>query len=162
MKKITTILFLVLFCVLSTQVIAQNYSENLTDHFAILLENNDLLTEDVQWLITDENSSRTSNIQHVYFSQSKNDIEIYGTQSGIHILNGETISSNNKFIFKSEDKVIGSSSPSINAIQAVTAAANQLGYAITDAITVLEVEQGNSQKTILSNGGISLSEIPAK
>ncbi|MFT4698086.1 MAG: hypothetical protein ACI9SJ_001222 [Flavobacteriaceae bacterium] len=162
MKRITTLLFLGFLCVFTTQIKAQNYAQNLTDHFTTLLEKDNLITDDVQWLITDENVSRTSDIQHVYFTQSKNDIEVYGTQSGIHILNGETISSNNKFIFKSTDKILGSSSPSINATQAVAAAANQLGYAITDAITVLEVEQGNSQKTILSNGGISLSNIPAK
>ncbi len=162
MKKNSLILFFGLFCVFSTHLIAQNYSQNLTDHFENLLEKNELLSDDAQWLITDEHISRTSDIQHVYFKQHVNEIEVFGTQSSIHILNGETLSSNNKFIFKSTDKVFGVSSPSINAIQATTAAANQLDYIITNAITVLETSQGSSQKTILSNGGISLSDIPAK
>ncbi len=162
MKRIITLLFLGLFCVFTIQVKAQNYSENLTVHFATLLENEELLADDVQWLITDENVSRTSNVNHVYFAQSLNDIKVFGTQSSIHILNGETISSNNRFVLNSADKVSGSSTPSINAVQAVTAAANQLNYTITEVFSVLEVGQGNNQKTILSKGGISLSNIPAK
>ncbi len=162
MKRIISLFFLGLFCVFTAQVKAQNYSQNLSNHFEVLLENDDLLSNDVQWLVTDDNISRTSNVQHVYFTQFLNDVEVYGTQSSIHILNGETISSNNKFILKSSDKVIGSSSPSINAAQAVAAAANQLGYTITEAIIVLEESQGNDQKTVMSNGGISLSNIPAK
>ena len=162
MKKITLILFLGLFCVFSMQVKAQNYKQNLANHFDNLLEQNDLLPNDIQWIVSNENVSRTSGIQHIYFTQSINEIEVYGTQSGIHILNGETISSSNKFISNSTDKVSGNSSPTINAAQAITTAANQLGYEITETITVLEVDKGNSQKTILSNGGISLSNIPAK
>ncbi len=162
MKKFTLILFLGLFFVFSTQVKAQNYKQYLANHFDNLVEQNDLSSNDIQWIINNENVSRTSSIQHIYFTQSINEVEVYGTQSSIHILNGETFSSNNKFILKSANKIFGSTSPSINAAQAVTYAANQLGYAITETITVLEEDQGNSQKTTLSNGGISLSNIPAK
>ncbi len=162
MKKVTIILLFGVCCIFPMKNIAQNYSQNLTDHFNQLIDNDGLLSEDTVWLITDENVSKISNVQHIYFTQLVNEIEVFGTQSSIHILNGETISSNNNFILKSADKVIGGSSPSINSIQAVTAAANQLGYSITETITVLEAEQGSNQKLILSNGGISLSDIPAK
>ena len=143
-------------------VVAQNLNQNLTNHFNQLIEQDELLPEDANWLITNENVSRTSNLHHVYFSQTLNDIEIYGTASSIHLLNGEAITENNRFVFKSVSKIVGNSSPSITAIQAVTNAAAQLNYTITEGINVIETAQGANQQTLLSTGGISKSAIPAK
>ena len=123
MKKFTLSLFFGLLCVFSTPIIAQNYNQNLTDHFNKLIDQDDLLQEDVQWIVTNENVSSTSDLHHIYFNQVINEIEIYGTNSSIHILNGETVVTNNQFILKSANKIIGSSSPSLSAIDAVIAAA---------------------------------------
>ncbi len=163
MKKVTLTLLFGVLCVFSSQIIAQNFTQNINDHFDYLLEQNDLLIEDVQWLVTNDNISRTSDLHHVYFTQIINGIEIYGTESSIHILsNGTTLSSNNQFIKNSVNRTSGLTSPSLNAIQAITAAAGQLNYSITGPLSVLENIGGSSQKSIISDGGISLSNIPAK
>ena len=163
MKKVTLFLLFGLFCVFSTQLIAQNFSKNLTNHFDQLLEQNDLLTEDTQWLITANDVSQTSNLQHIYFTQVVNGIEIYGTQSSIHILsNGKTLSASNKFLKNSTSKAAGITSPSISAGNALASAASELNYRITKSISVIESENNASKKTVLSDAGISLSPIPAK
>ena len=156
-------MFFGLFCIFSIQVNAQNIAQNLTNHFNQLVEQEDLLVQDIEWQITNESVSQISNTQHVYFTQTYNGIEIYGTESSIHFVsNGEIIASNNTFLRKVADKVSGSNAPSINSIQAVTSAANQLGYQITDAILFIENPQGDNQASLLSDGGISKSYIPAK
>ena len=162
MKKLNLSLIFGLFCLITLPVVAQNINQSLTNHFNQLIDQDELLQDDANWLITNENVSRTSNLHHIYFSQTLNDIEIYGTASSIHLLNGEAISENNQFVFKSTSKVIGNASPSITAIQAVTNAAAQLNYSITEGINVIEAAQGVNQQTLLSTGGISKSAIPAK
>ncbi len=162
MKKITFILIFGLCLIFSAQVISQNHKSNITNHFDQLLEQNELLIEDVQWLINSENISSTSNIQHVYFTQIVNGIEIYGTQSSIHILpSGKTLSADSKFIKDSKRKVLNDT-PSLTATQALISAANQLNYNISESISVINSGNSTNKKTILTNAGISLSNIPAK
>ena len=162
MKKVTLILFIGLLFVSSAQIIAQNFTKNINAHFDQLLEQNDLLTTDLQWIITSSDISRNSNIRHIYFTQVIDGIEINGTQSSIHILpNGKTLSVNSKFIKNSINKIGGSNS-SITVNQALISAANQLNYKITEPISIIESEKSANKKTILSDGGFSLSNIPAK
>lgn len=99
-------------------------------------------------------------VEHVYFKQTINGIEIFGTQSSIHILsNGNLLTANHHFI----NKIEGSTSPSLTATQAVESAANQLNYTLTEALTANQITAGKAnQQTIISSGGISLSNIPAK
>ena len=83
MKKVLQKLFFVVLFMVTSQVISQNISKNMTRHFDQLLEQNDLLTNDVQYIINTENVSRTSNVSHIYFTQTINGIEVYGTTSSI-------------------------------------------------------------------------------
>ncbi len=131
MKRVTQCIFFGIFCMLSIQVTAQNATQNLTDHFDDLIAQDVILQEDANWSITNENVSSISNLHHIYFNQTLNGIEIYGTTSSIHLLNGEIILENNQFVLKSADKLSGSSSPSLSAVDAVMAAASQLNYSIT-------------------------------
>lgn len=163
MKNITRNFFLAVACLLSGSLLAQNLSEAINKQLNHLVEQTDLLAEDVQWQITNESVSRTSGIHHVYFRQLINGIEIYGTESGIHTLpNGRVISQNSKFIKNTAEKLSGSLQPGLTASQAVQAASLQLGYAAKGSFSVLERAKGVSKETLLSDGGISLSPIPAK
>ena len=163
MKKLTQVLGVVLICFFAFQVNAQNFTKNLNDHFEQLQEQNELISTDVQYNVTTENVSSTSNIRHVYFTQTINGIEIYGTNSGLHILpNGKTLSSNNLFVKEVFEKSKGVSTPSISAMQAVSSASNQLQYQVSETISVIEKAKGANKKMKLSNGGISLSNIPAE
>lgn len=163
MKKITQNLFLALICLFSGSLIAQNLSESINKQLNHFVEQSDLLPQDLQWQITSESVSRTSGIQHVYFRQLLNEIEIYGTESGIHTLpNGKVVAQDSKFIKNTAEKLSGSNQPGLSASQAVQAAASQLGYNVKGSLSILEKAKGASKKTLLSDGGISLSPIPAE
>ncbi|HBC03441.1 MAG TPA: hypothetical protein DC015_04395, partial [Aequorivita sp.] len=79
-------------------MVAQNFSGAIDQQLNHYVEQNDLLPQDAQWQVTSETQSRTSGIQHVYFRQLLNGIEIYGTESSIHLAsNGRVISKDSKF-----------------------------------------------------------------
>ena len=163
MRKFTKSLTLLLLCVFALNSNAQNFNQELNDHFEYYLEQNELLPQDVQWKITGQNVSQISGVNHIYFSQVIDGVQIYGTESSLHLLqNGTTLNSNNNFIKNSVDRITGSTTPSLTAIQAVLAAADQLNYNITETLYIVEGQEGADQRTIISNGGISLSNIPAK
>jgi|TARA_R100000479_G_scaffold51000_3_gene24138 extracellular elastinolytic metalloproteinase len=163
MKKITLSLFLLLSCAFSTQFYAQDFTQNLRAEFQQKLENREISQQDTKWEVTSQHISKVSGIQHIYFNQTLNGIQINGTESDLHILpSGKTLSSSINFIKNASEKVIGSKTPSISASNAVQSAASQLGYTINGPLSELQRKNGPSQEILLSKGGISLSEIPAK
>ncbi len=162
MKRVTLCLFLAALFSISFSAISQSHTQVINGEIATLLENNKLVGSDAQWVITSEHVSSTSGVRHIYFRQMLNSLEIYGTESSVHIMpNGRLLNSNIRFIDNIQSRASGNASPSLSAVQAVQSAAAQLNYSITEAITVLDAERGPSQKTLMSQGGISLSEIPA-
>ncbi|QAA82960.1 T9SS type A sorting domain-containing protein [Aequorivita sp. H23M31] len=163
MKKNTFFAFLTWICIISSPLAAQNFSGTIQKQLNDLVENGRLQDQDTQWLITSESVSRVSGIQHLYFVQSLNDLEIYGTDSGIHISqNGEIVSQNNKFIKNTANLISGNTSPQLTAAQAVQAAASRLNYRLSEPLQVLTQARGASAETLLSDGGISKRPIPAK
>ena len=110
--------------------------------------------------ITDEYISRTSGTKHIYLRQMVDGLEILGTESSLHLdANGELLVGHNYFVNSLERRKRGNSTPKISAVDAVTAAASHLKYAITEPITALSQNQAG-KSTLLSRGGISLSDIP--
>src|SRR5690606_2411813 len=83
MRKVTPGFFLAIILVCSSTVVAQNFSKAIDQQLNHFLEQNELLPEDVQWQVTSETVSTVSGIQHVYYRQTFNGIEIYGTESSI-------------------------------------------------------------------------------
>ena len=163
MKKFTRVFFLAIIFVFSGTTIAQNSSGAINQHLNHFVEQNELLPQDIQWQITSETFSKASGIQHIYYRQKFKGLEIYGTESGIHLSsNGKVISKDTKFINNTSQKLLGSSSASLTAAQAIQAAAKQLDYSISEPIVVLKGSRGINKETLLSDGGISISPIPAK
>lgn len=163
MKKVTQSLFLAILMGISGPTFAQNFSRAINAQLNQHLEQKELSPQDIQWQITSESVSKKSGIQHVYFTQTLNGLEIFGTDSGIHTLgNGTVISKSTKFIKNTAEKIYGSTQPGLSASQAVKAAAMQLGYSINGSLAVLEGPVGVSKQTLLGDGGISISPIPAK
>ena len=162
MKKDTSKFFILLLLVTGS-IFSQNLSNKIDQQLVKLLEQDKLTEQDTNWELSSENVSSSSGVHHIYYSQMINDIEVFGTQSSVHVLNnGLVLSASNNFVFKTVDKLSSSLNSNLSANQAVQAAAEQLNYSITDAISVLQYYGGASQRQILSNGGISLSPIPAK
>src|SRR5690606_25556158 len=125
MKKITLFAIVAYIGIMSPCSTAQNISETISRQLNEMVEQNRLLPEDVQWRITSESVSRTSGVHHVYFKQILNDLEIYGTDSGIHILpNGEVLFQDTKFVKSATEKLSSPTSPGLSAAQAVEAAAS--------------------------------------
>lgn len=163
MKKVTRSLFLAIMCLVSSTLFAQNFSKGINQQLNHFVEQNELSPQDVQWQVTSETVSSTSGIQHIYYRQLLNGIEIYGTESSIHFMsNGKVISQDSKFIKNTAQKLKGSSTPALTAAQAVQAAAGHLGYSVNGSFSILEGARGVDRNTLLSDGGISLSPIPAK
>ena len=163
MKNFTLSLLLAFSCFSFTQLYAQDFTKNLQTAFQQKLENKELSQQDIQWEVTSQHTSRTSGVEHIYFSQILNGIQVHGTESGIHILpNGKTLSTTINFFNNASEKAIGVKTPAISARSAVESAATKLGYQVDGSLTELQKKNGANQETILSDGGISLSNIPAK
>ncbi len=161
MKRATLLMFCAVFTCCLFEGNSQNIQQTIDQQLNQLLENNELSAQDVNWAITDQHVSRTSHVNHVYFRQLLNGIQVYGSESSVHILpNGTLLKSNNNFVKDAMGRT-AASSPSITAIQAVQMAANHFNYNISEDITVIN-SRNNAQDLILSRGGISLSDIPAK
>ena len=160
--KIGTLLTL-FFYLVSFFSSAQGISDKVNNQLAELVTNNQLLIEDINWELSSDHISSVSWVHHIYYSQMLNDIEVFGSQSSIHVLaDGSVLSSTNNFVFKITAKLKNSTNASLTAVQAIQSAANQLQYSITNELSVLESFAGVSQRQIISNGGMSLSPIPAK
>ncbi|QNJ98467.1 M36 family metallopeptidase [Constantimarinum furrinae] len=162
MKKATLLFLIVVLCAFFNEHYAQNSVKDIQTFLDQKLESNQLLPLDAQWEITDQNTSRGTGVQHIYFRQLVNGIPVYGTESGIHFLpGGKLLQANERFIRNAADRS-SAASPSLTAAQAVESAASLLNYNVTEKLSILERKGGVTQEVLLSDGGISLSPIPAK
>ncbi len=160
MKRITLVFLLLMGSIFGLN--AQDVSQKITNQLLPFVENNQLNRSDLQWQITSEHISTVSGVHHVYFVQTLGGIPIHGTASGIHIApNGKVLAADTKFLGEVANKRIGNSEPTLSSLQAVQRAAAQLGYGAPNELTVVEAARGVAQSQKLSDGRISLSEIPA-
>ncbi len=163
MNKFTRSALIIVLLLASTYGMAQDVSRTIGQELAKLVASDQLLETDTQWELTNDHISRTSGIHHAYYRQVVNGIHVMGTQSGVHLLqDGTVISANNRFENKILNKIVGGVNPSLTATEAVTMAANELGYPINGPFNIIENIGGVSREAILSEGGISLSPIPVK
>lgn len=115
------------------------------------------------YAITDNYINRLTGAQHVYLRQVFEGYEIMGTESAIHIKNdGSLLVAHSRFENSLEKRRLGSNAPTLTAVDAVQAAASQLGYQMTGSLHLLSQENTVDKKSVISTGGISLSEIPAR
>lgn len=142
--------------------IAQDFNQKINEQLLQEVESNSLTKSDLQWIITNQNSSRTSNTAHVYYRQSLNGYEIYGTESSLHLdAKGNLLTSNSSFL-KNIASRSSVNTPSLSAIDAVNAAAQQLNYTVSEELSIIKEERGTDKKTLITTGGISKTPIPAR
>lgn len=111
--------------------------------------------------ISDSHKSKQSNIGHYYFRQVKNDLEISGTESSIHLSpDGTVLQFNNQLTKEAVAQSNDFTSPSLSTIQAISKAANHLGYKSIGKLEVLEGHRSFIQN--ISKGNISRRDIPIK
>lgn len=163
MKKLNLVLSLGLVLLLSGVTLAQDATTTITNYFNQQREDHKLTPQDVQFVITNQNTSKVSGITHVYFTQTVNGIPVYGSESSIHLgENNKILKVNNGFVANSQAKSAGITVPGLTAAQAVQAAASQLGYSLNKSLNIVTDLSGTSPKFVLSDGGISLSDIPVE
>ncbi|MDX1462510.1 MAG: M36 family metallopeptidase [Marinirhabdus sp.] len=162
MKNYSCGMFLALLCCISVQSIAQSYDNAINERLLQRVENSELQYSDLDFVITDQNVSSTSGVTHVYYRQLVNGLQVYGTESAVHVSSdGSLLTSNNRFINNTSSRTSESNAPTLTAVQAVAAAADHFGYTSKGSLTVLSTKPGAAQETRISKGDISKSDSPA-
>ncbi len=112
-------------------------------------------------VVTSEHTSSVSGIHHIYLRQAINGLEIYGTESSIHLdTSGKSIITHNNFM-NDVNATITSASASLSPSEAINAVANTMGYSV-GSLEQLSFEGGINKKTIFAGGTISERDIPVK
>jgi extracellular elastinolytic metalloproteinase len=145
------------------QIRSQDNAAIVEGYLLSQVQKNTISEADIENVVTSEHVSKISNVQHVYFSQTLHGIQIVGTNSSVHQNSkNEIISESNHFIKGIKNRRSTNSNPVISPLKAIDLIANQLGYEITESLTILSKKQGASEEYSISSGGISFSPIPAK
>jgi extracellular elastinolytic metalloproteinase len=128
-----------------------------------VLSENNFNTSVINWRITSEHKSSTSDIQHVYYQQLIDDIPIKGTSSSVHISQkGEILASNVSFVRDISAFIRIGTSQSISPVVALESMVEQMDYEITEPIILSRAGDNNKIEVWFSKGGISQREIPVK
>jgi len=142
---------------------AQTNYEKAVEYFNETAKEFKLNNEDLSELIvTDQYVSKKSGVEHIYIKQGFKGIEVNNSNSSIHFTKENTVLiAHNKFIgnYKSN---INRSEPVLSALEAIKAAAEQLGLENSKYLEIVKKEQGLNSKGVYSGGEISTKDIPFK
>ncbi len=128
--------------------------------FNKVVSNNLLASDILEYKITDYTKSK-NNVEHYYFRQQHQGIEILGTESSIHIFKNKIISASDKFI-KDKGKIIKSYGLNSKSPENVIIdLAREMGY--HSPVNLYRKNSNNITNGMLfSKAGISKKEIPLK
>ncbi|SIR35272.1 T9SS-dependent M36 family metallopeptidase [Pontibacter lucknowensis] len=123
----------------------------------------ELEDEDVAELeLASETESPKSGMKHLYIKQLYRGIEVHGAVTNISMSKeGRVLTMGNR-LQKQVGKRAKSNQPGLDAAGAVAAAAQHLGIAMKEPLTVQERGNGRNRAVTFSKAGISLEPIPAK
>jgi subtilisin-like proprotein convertase family protein len=166
MKKST--LLLMVFCLFAFQLSAQTKNQEKEKEAARLaLEPSNISLEKLiqqksdSYVIIKEHVSSISGIHHIYLRQAINGLEVYGTESSVHIdKTGKVLLEHNNFLMDVLASV-KSSSQGISARQAVTSVAGQMGYGMANLEEIKSIG-GKNKATVFNKANISSEDIPVK
>lgn len=166
MKKSTFLLMLL--CMLTIQLSAQDQNSErekkaariATETASISLEKL-IKQKDDSYIITKEHVSSISDVHHIYLRQAINGLEVYGTESSIHIdKTGKVLMEHNKLLTDASSTV-KSSSQGISASQAINSVARQMGYQVKNLEKINNIG-GKNKAAVFNKAGISSEDIPTK
>ncbi|NNE25568.1 MAG: T9SS type A sorting domain-containing protein [Saprospiraceae bacterium] len=160
MKKHSILLMLMLLAFMT--ISAQNPQEENAKETPSNVSLVDMINQKSNnYVIYKEHVSSLSGIRHVYIRQAINGLEVYGTESSVHIdASGKTVTSHNYFLDDIK-ATVKSDAQSLSADQAISAVASQMGYPISN-LQKIKDEDGVNQKSLFNKAGISLDDIPVK
>ncbi|MCW5521211.1 M36 family metallopeptidase, partial [Aureitalea sp. L0-47] len=147
--------------VTSKNVNLSDYVTNSTTSKASSSAANALNLNGSDYIITSEHVSRVSGIHHIYLRQAINGIEVYGTESSVHIdRSGSKIKENNNFVPSINSEILNATA-ALSAKDAILSVSSQMGYDVQN-LSEIERSSGANQKALFNKAGISGTEIPAK
>ncbi|MEJ8755452.1 T9SS-dependent M36 family metallopeptidase [Pontibacter sp. H259] len=128
-----------------------------------------LTTADLaDYVVTDQYTSRNNGVTHIYLRQRFQGIEVVGANININISkDGQVINMGNRFI-PNLRAAIRNNTAAISAPQAASAAARDLKLTVKKPLEIKERKKPTEKVTaaakavVLTDGGVSLSPIPAK
>lgn len=161
-------LLLMLFCMLAIQLSAQQKnpekekeSAQLASQLSSISLKNLITQKRDSYVITKEHVSSISGVRHVYLRQAINGLEVYGTESGVHIdKTGKVLMEHNKFL-SDIGATLKNSSQGITARAAIASVANQMGYKISNLQEIKSIG-GKNKAAVFNKAGISSEDIPTK
>lgn len=146
MRKITTIITLLVFSLVFSQKDESKIQNYLNEHYTEY----GLSYNDVQhWSVASTATSKTTNITNYYLEQEYNGVSVFGTVSNIWIKNGKVINYLNLFAANLQQK-ISSTTPALDATTAFTAALNNVDQNFQSQV----LENISQNKLMLSNGDL--------
>jgi extracellular elastinolytic metalloproteinase len=132
------------------------------DHIQKNKQKLEVTDEDIADLVLSSESTSKKGIKHYYLKQQYQGIEIHGAVINVSVDgSGNVITMGNRFQKQVGRKVKGERA-TLQATDAVAAAARHLNISLREALTVIERGDAKSKEVLFSKGGISLENIPAK
>jgi Fungalysin metallopeptidase (M36)/Fungalysin/Thermolysin Propeptide Motif/Secretion system C-terminal sorting domain len=165
MKNSPVFLLFLLSCFCSINLQAQKPHNLQTHYLQQLIRYYDLTEQDLEdAVLNSSHTSSISGIQHYYYRQSYQGIEINPANASMHILpDGKVLSHSSSFIKNPGQFITSPNTPVISAKNAIQMAAAHLGYTITQPLQLLNEDIGAiDRKALFSKGGISLENIPVR
>ena len=150
-----------MFLALFTQTLwAQNAEEMVGNYLNGQVGRGLVLSEDIEFKITSEHVSSVSGVHHIYFSQLINNVQIYGTESSLHVSTKKnTPLAKNRFV-KGSSSLNRSQGATLTPLEAIEVAARHLGIEIEERTELIDQKNEKQQEFLFSNGEISKIDIP--
>ncbi len=137
---------------------AQNHLNAIQNNFNTTSSQTGLTLDDVSdFEVKSSTYSKSMRIDNVYVSQRVQGIEVFNSTSVFAIKNGVVVSSKVGFITNSAQK-LNTTTPAINAQNAIIQAAIALGISAPTGLELIETKAPHS--VVFNSGSISLQTIP--
>ncbi|MDX1685425.1 MAG: M36 family metallopeptidase, partial [Saprospiraceae bacterium] len=157
---LTTAICLCLFCV---HTIAQSPEQLISDHLNGIADDVGLKSGDVEdFEVSSHHESSTSGIHHYYFIQNHEGVNIWRSNSSLHMLDNKVLKYHNSFFKDLEGHQIDSKAPSISAIDIVTEISDQMDYGLSGFPVIIQEKGGPDKEMLLSKENISLEDIEVR
>ena len=157
-------LYFVSFLFIPLTSSAQGTETMISQALKEMVAQGELVPSDMEgYRMTDHYVTKNSNLDHMYFCQTYNGIDIHNAVGAIHVQqNGKVLTKNIDFSKDFRSRMTGSQTPALDVLAAVTRAAEEKNLIITEDLEIISIDNGPDRYTTISKGGISTRNITAK
>ena len=114
-------------------------------------------------IVSYEYVTHHNGVTHIYLQQQRQGIDVFNGVINVNVAaDGSIINLHNGFVANLGAEALNAAAPTLTAVEAVAAAAQNLGLQLSQDLVVEEAIGGAAQAVKLSTGGISLEAIPAR